>query len=858
MPEGPASTTPWWCPCKQSRAAGTAPRQSQPNARGSPRRRRSDSFALVRRLSIARSLRLALLGLSVALAVVAALGVAALYNARQHYEDEQGRAYELQVAGSNLLAAGVVEEAILRQGDVPGAAAAERRAVAAFRNAAAQAVTLARGDGPSARLVAQQVAAQAQARAAASSSARRAQADPLAGPLGRARNAAAQLTQRQVLRRQAARSKARHDSRRALLAIIVGAVLALAAALALVAALISAMRRPLDALVDATQGLAAGDLERRVDPAGPSELQELGRAFNAMTSDLARAQSRIEEERRHLAVTIESLGDALLVCDAEGRVTAANPRAAVLVPDVGVGDDLAAANGLLPPLEDAVRGEVSVRQGERTLAVTAAPLGGEDDGVVWTIRDVSERARLERLKSEFVATASHELRSPLTSIKGFVELLEHSPGLSERQGSWIEIVRRSTDRLVDLVNDLLDVARIEADSVELHRRAVDLSEVLEELAELMGPRLADKEQTLELELRTLPPAMVDPARVRQVFANLLTNAHLYTGRGGKIVVRGRVDGSDLVIDVSDTGRGMSPLEVEQVFERFYRAGGEGADGSGTGLGLSIVKSLVDLHGGAIEVESEPGVGTTFSVRLPRSLAAEELGPARQAMRGKRILVVDDEADIAQLIADQLAPLEVETTVVQTGREALEELRRGDYDAVTLDILMPGMSGFEVLAAIRAEAALRRTPVVFVTVFSGRERLKDEWVVKKPIDADELTEVLASAVRAGRTHVLVVARPEIRERIVPALDALGIDHEWQPNGPAAALACHERRFEVALVDAGLRNPRAVVRALDLRGRRLRQAVIVFAPEDAEGAADLGVLAVPVEDAAGAVVAALRAE
>jgi signal transduction histidine kinase/DNA-binding NarL/FixJ family response regulator/HAMP domain-containing protein len=809
----------------------------------------------VRRLSIARSLRLALLGLSVALAVVAALGVAALYNARQHYEDQQGRAYELQVAGSNLLAAGVVEEAILRQGKVPGAAAAERRALAAFNSAAAQARDLARDDPPSARLVARQVAAQAEARRLAASN-RRTRADPLAGPLERARQAAAQLTQRQVIRRQDARHTARTDSRRALVAIVLGAVLALAAALGLVAALISALRRPLDALVDATQGLASGDLARRVDPDGPAELRELGRAFNAMTSDLELAQTRLEDERRHLEVTIESLGDALVVCDAGGRVTAVNPRAGVLVPGVAVGDEL--NNGLLPPLEDAVRGEVSVRHGERTLAITAAHLGGQDDGVVWTIRDVSERARLERLKSEFVATASHELRSPLTSIKGFVELLEHSPGLSDRQGSWVEIVRRSTDRLVDLVNDLLDVARIEADSVELHRRPVALNEVLEELAELMGPRLSDKEQTLELELRTLPAAMVDPARVRQIFANLITNAHLYTDRGGRIAVRGQVDGSLLAIEVTDTGRGMSPVEIEQVFERFYRAAGDGGDSPGTGLGLSIVKSLIDLHGGAIEVESEVGVGTTFTVRLPRALAPEELGPARQAIRGKRILVVDDEPDIAQLIADQLAPLEVSTTVVHTGEEALAELRGGGYDAVTLDILMPGMSGFDVLARIRADPDVRRTPVVFVTVFSGRDRLKDEWVVKKPIDADELTEVLANAVRAGRSHVLVVARPEISERIIPSLDALGIEHEWQPNGPAAAMACHERRFEVALVDAGLRNPRAVVRALDLRGRRLRRAVIVFAQEDADGAGELGVEAVPVDEAAGAVVAALRGE
>ena len=125
--------------------------------------------------------------------------------------------------------------------------------------------------------------------------------------------------------------------------------------------------------------------------------------------------------------------------------------------------------------------------------MTAALLGSETDGVVWTVRDMSERARLERAKSEFVATASHELRSPLTSIKGFVELLERSPeGMSERQREFVDIILKSTDRLVDLVNDLLDVARIEADHVEINRRPIDVGEAVTEVTELMGPRIAQQ------------------------------------------------------------------------------------------------------------------------------------------------------------------------------------------------------------------------------------------------------------------------------------------------------------------------------------------------------------------------------
>ena len=292
-----------------------------------------------------------------------------------------------------------------------------------------------------------------------------------------------------------------------------------------------------------------------------------------MGDELASAQERIEEERRRLAVTIESLGDALIVTEpGSSTIATVNPRAAELVPELVVGGSVDAADSPLPPLEAALGGETIVEHRGRALAVTAAPLGADSDGVVWTVRDTSERARLERAKSEFVATASHELRSPLTSIKGFVELLERSPeNMSERQREFVDIILRSTDRLVDLVNDLLDVARIEADRVEINRRPIDVGEAVREVAELMGPRIAAKHQQLGVYVApTLPLALADPGRVRQIVANLLTNAHLYTPEGGRIHVGVEADRAWIQIVVADSGIGMTAEEAERVFERFYR------------------------------------------------------------------------------------------------------------------------------------------------------------------------------------------------------------------------------------------------------------------------------------------------
>jgi signal transduction histidine kinase/HAMP domain-containing protein len=817
-----------------------------------------------RRLSIARSLRGALIALTVVLAVVAALGVSSLYNARQRYEDTLARSSQLATAAANLSTAGIAEDEVLRQGLAGPAGARTRRLLArAYASSSAAALSLARDDPESARLLRAQIVEDGRARAL-SLKGSFAAANGSGGPRVRARRLAVQLQARQQSRQSAARSKARSDSRRAIILVAVAGLLALLGALALITALVGAMRTPLDALVEATRRLATGELERRVTPDGPRELQDLGAAFNSMGESLANAQRRIEGERTRLAVTIESLGDALIVTE-PGSTTIAtvNPRAGELVPELVVGERVDNSDSPLPPLNAALRGESIVEHKGRVLAVTASPLGSSSDGTVWTLRDMSERARLEQAKSDFVATASHELRSPLTSIKGFVELLERSPeDMSPRQLEFVDIILRSTDRLVDLVNDLLDVARIEADRVEINRRPIDVGEAVREVVELMGPRLAEKHQQLGVYVApTLPLAFADPGRVRQIVANLVTNAHLYTADGGRIHVGVEPDRAWVQIVVQDSGVGMTEDETERVFERFYRGPDGGPSTPGTGLGLSIVKSLVDLHDGQIDVQSEPGRGTAFRVLLPAAIPGAESGRSLEAIRGRRVLVVDDEPQIAELIAGQLAPVDVHATIATSGDEALARLRDERYDAITLDILMPGMDGFDVLKTIRADPELRGIPIVFVSVFSGRQELAGEWVVSKPIDADELRDVLGAAVAAGRSRVLVVGREELQPLLEPALDELGIEHQWELTGAAAARVCGERRFEVALVDVGIRNPRAVLQALDLRGRRMRRAVILFSDEATPtptGIDNLGMEVVPVQEAANALLAALRGE
>jgi len=446
----------------------------------------------------------------------------------------------------------------------------------------------------------------------------------------------------------------------------------------------------------------------------------------------------------------------------------------------------------------------------------------------------------ERARSEFMATASHELRSPLTSIKGFAELLMSGPYASSippRQLEFVEIIGRSADWLVQLVDELLEVARLNSDQIAVEPRPVDIGEAIRETAELMSARIAGKHQHLGIYVApTLPAAMADANRIRQVIGNLLTNAHLYTPEGGRIHIGAEADRAWVRIVVADSGIGMTAEETEHVFERFYRAPGRTGGVPGTGLGLAIVKSLVDLQGGEVLVASRPGRGSAFEVRIPAAPAIADT--SGELLRGRRILIVEEDPAIAALIADQLSSLDVETAVVHDADSALDALAGERFDA---------------------DHELQSVPAVFVTVDVQQPGLAGEWTVSKPIDADKLRAALIAAIRSGRPRVLAIGRPEVQRRLEPALDDLGIEYEWETTGSAAVRVSGERRFEVALVDVGLRNPEAVLQALKLRGRRLRSAVILFSDGAAPVSAaltDQGVEIVPIDRAADAVLSTLR--
>jgi signal transduction histidine kinase len=223
-----------------------------------------------------------------------------------------------------------------------------------------------------------------------------------------------------------------------------------------------------------------------------------------------------------------------------------------------------------------------------------------------------------RLKTEFVSMVSHELRTPLTSIQGYAELLLEEERIGEAHRESLTAVKKNSDRMLGLINDLLDLSRMEAGRLDLHRTSLDLAGLIAEVAGSLRPLIETKRQRLRLDLgEALPAVWADADRVTQILTNLISNAHKYTLAEGSITVGARRDDGFVRVDVSDTGIGLSPEDQAQLFTKFFRAHNLSIQaGAGTGLGLVITRLLVELHGGRITVRSAPGQGSTFSFSLP--------------------------------------------------------------------------------------------------------------------------------------------------------------------------------------------------------------------------------------------------
>jgi signal transduction histidine kinase len=289
------------------------------------------------------------------------------------------------------------------------------------------------------------------------------------------------------------------------------------------------------------------------------------------------------------------------------------------------------------PLEELVDAAGRLAGGDRSarvqvggLAETAALGAAFNEMADELEREASQRDQLDRLKDEFVLTASHELRSPLTSVQGFAELLMlDRDSLTPKQVETVEIILDNCRHLVRLLNDLLDLARSDAGRLGIAPQPTEVAPLVEDAVRTMRAQTDGTHQSLAQAIEPdLPLVYVEGDRIRQILVNLLTNAHEYSPEGASIEVMARVVGAEVEISVTDNGPGIPEQQLEHIFERFVRGdAGLTQRVGGTGLGLAISKSLVELHGGTIAAESTPGVGSTFSFRLPAAAPAPSAAEA---------------------------------------------------------------------------------------------------------------------------------------------------------------------------------------------------------------------------------------
>ena len=629
---------------------------------------------------------------------------------------------------------------------------------------------------------------------------------------------------RALLRRDASM----RDAQRALELSVTGGIVALAVALIATTLIVRSINTPLRRLEHSMNAITQGRLDVPIPKVGRDEIGGMARALGMLRDSMVESQ-RLEQERQRaeaetrraqarLGEAIEAISEGFALYDADDRLVICNRRFKEMYADVALEIQpgtqyetilrAAAGTGIIPAASDKGDAWVAERldrhrnpegafeqQRSRGIWLKISERRTADGGIVGVFTDITELKDRElqlgqlvdRLadardaameatvaKSRFLANMSHELRTPLNAIIGITEMLmedaEDSGDRSLREP--LERIARAGKHLLQLINDVLDLSKIEAGKLEVNYEPVDLASLVGDVVGEAETLAAKNGNRLVVEC---PPDIgavrSDPTRLRQIMLNLLSNACKFTEKGSVSlsVARSREDGNDwIAMRVDDTGIGMTSEQLGKLFQEFSQADSSTTRKyGGTGLGLAISDRLCRMMGGSIDVKSEPGVGTTFSVRLPAEQAGvPEAAPIEMAptpagyatARTNRVLVIDDDATVRNLMRRYLSREGFEVVTADGGREGLEFARDLHPSVITLDVFMPDMDGWSVLQAIKQDAELSRIPVIMMTISDEKQKgftLGASGYLTKPVDRAQLAQLLdrfkTSRDNTARTH-----------------------------------------------------------------------------------------------------------
>jgi len=430
-----------------------------------------------------------------------------------------------------------------------------------------------------------------------------------------------------------------------------------------------------------------------------------------------------------------------------------------------------------------------------------------------------EVQRATEMKSKFLASMSHELRTPLNAIVGFSDLLaEQTAGqLNDKQKRFVNHIKQGSAHLLQLINDILDLSKIEAGQIELHCETFQVNEALPEVLSTIRPLAMAKQITVEHKLASDLPVFADRVRFKQILYNLLSNAVKFTPKDGRIDIDCYEEGEAVCLSVTDSGIGIRPEDQKLVFEEFRQVdGGRASAQQGTGLGLAITKRLVEQQGGKITLESEFGKGSRFTVALPLSretysepqqTSASGVGATlvSSAKSNPLILVVDDELPARELLTNYLSPA-YRVVTAESGAEATEKAKQLLPDAVILDVLMASGNGFETLVALRKEPQTANLPIIILSIIDQKEvgfALGATDYLVKPIRRPVLLETICKYVPRDSddesTVLLVDDDVKTLELLEETLRSVGYETQSVQTGARALEVLSSKLVGAVLLD-----------------------------------------------------------